>query len=115
MDEVETYRSQYLEDIRKYASETGTSAADRFLEEATKDMAALDVCPQAEVCRYEGNGRRNRAMAVHGYAYTDGEGGLGDSTLSLFVCDYTGHAEPSRMTEKEFYDHAKHCIAFIDE
>ncbi|MBO4348605.1 MAG: AIPR family protein [Candidatus Methanomethylophilaceae archaeon] len=115
MDEVETYRSQYLEDIRKYASETGTSAADRFLEEATKDMAALDVCPQAEVCRYEGNGRRNRAMAVHGYAYTDGEGGLGDSTLSLFVCDYTGDDEPSRMTEKEFYDHAKHCIAFIDE
>ncbi len=115
MDEVEAYRSQYLEDIKNYASETGTSAPDRFLEEATKDMAAFDVCPQAEVCRYEGNGRRNRALVVHGYAYTDGEGGLGDSTLSLFVCDYTGDEAPSRMTEREFYDHAKRCIAFIDE
>ena len=115
MDEVESYRIQYLEDIRKYAAEAGTSEQDRFLEEATKDMAALDACPQAEVCRYEGNGRRNRSLVVHGYAYTEGVGGRGDSTLSLFVCDYSGEAEPSRMTEREFYDHAKRCIAFIEE
>ncbi len=46
MDELESYRSQYLEDVRKYASETGESVPDRFLGEATKDMAAFDVCPK---------------------------------------------------------------------
>ncbi|MBR4226416.1 MAG: AIPR family protein [Candidatus Methanomethylophilaceae archaeon] len=115
MDEVESYRIQYLEDIKKYASETGTSEQDSFLEKATKDMAALDACPQAEVCRYEGNGRRNRSLVVHGYACTDGDGGLGDSTLSLFVCDYSGEENPPRMTEREFNDHSRRCIAFVEE
>ncbi|MBR4503996.1 MAG: AIPR family protein [Candidatus Methanomethylophilaceae archaeon] len=115
MDDIESFRRQYLEDIKADANATGAKASERFLAEATKEMAAYDVCPEAEPCFYRGTGKRNRAIEVHGYADTDGEGGLSDCTLSIFACDYSGEPDPPRMTETEFNDYARRCLAFIEE
>ncbi len=115
MYDIESFRRQYIENIRSDADAAGVSPAEEFLVAATKDMAAFDVCPEAEPCAYAGTGRHNRSVVVHGFAYTDGDGGLSDRTLSLFVCDYSGDPDPPKMTEREFNDHARRCIAFIEE
>ncbi|MBO4569389.1 MAG: AIPR family protein [Candidatus Methanomethylophilaceae archaeon] len=115
MYDIESFRRQYIENIKADASAAGVPPAEEYLVAATKDMAAFDVCPEAEPCFYTGTGRHNRSVAVHGFAYTDGAGALGDRTLSLFVCDFSGEPDPPRMTEREFNDHSKRCIAFIEE
>ncbi len=115
MYDIESFRRQYIENIKADASAAGASPSEWFLVAASKDMSAFDVCPEAEPCAYSGTGRHNKSIAVHGFAYTDGDGGLNDRTLSLFVCDFSGEDEPPRMTEKEFGEHSKRCAAFIEE
>ncbi|MBO4798739.1 MAG: hypothetical protein J5494_08245, partial [Candidatus Methanomethylophilaceae archaeon] len=91
----------------------GITLRECFLTETTRELSASDICPEAEPCMFTGTGKHGRISLVHGFADTDGESGLRDSTLNLFVCDFSGEAAPSNFTESEFNTLAKRCIAFI--
>ena len=106
--ELETYRKDYLENVKRDAAADNDGTVATFVKEVLNDLQDMNVIPDFELCYAIGkNGRKS--YRVDGYAFDDY-----DCSMSLFIADYEGEENISTLTKTEANSLFEKLYTFID-
>ena len=107
---IEEFRKEFLNDLRYEADQFETDTEDMFLDDTFEILEEGGVVSDPVRFYFGKNGRRNRMMQIHGYAYDEAE-----SSLSLIISDFKDIDEPRTLTQTQIDILCKRLIAFLDE
>lgn len=107
---LETFKASFMEELRNDASCYEDSVGDRFLSYAFEQFQESGIIQDPQQCYFEKNGKRNRIMQVHGYAFDDA-----DSSLSLIISAFKDSNNLETLTQSQIDNYAKRLLAFLDE
>lgn len=108
--EIDEFRAELLDSVK--ASAFANMEFDRmeYLTTVVNDLMEFDECPDCIPCYYEGIGRRNKKVEIHGYYFDETDG-----TFYSFYSDYDGGISPSAITKTELITIFNKVKAFIEE
>lgn len=107
---IEDFRKEFLNDLRYEADQFQTDTEDMFLEDSFEMLQEGGIISDPIRFYFGKNGRRNRMMQIHGYAYDEAE-----SSLSLIISDFKDLDEPRTLTQTQIDVLCKRLLAFLDE
>ena len=70
---IEDFKQEFLQNLRDKAAEYQTDSEDMFIEESFEMFRDSGIISEPIRFYFGKNGRRNRMMQIHGYAYDDAE------------------------------------------
>lgn len=106
--ELDSYRKEYLEDVKAKAAADNEGTVVTFVSEVLDDLQSLNIIPDYEPCFAIGKyGRRN--YRVDAYSFDDY-----DYSMSLFVADYSGESSLTTITKTEANVLFDKIYAFLD-
>ena len=106
--EIETYRKEYLENVKTIAAAEGEVTVTAFVDTVLKDLQEINVVGDFEICFALGkHGRKN--YRVDAYAFDDY-----DYSMSLFIAEYSGENQAETITRTETVVLFEKLAAFVD-
>lgn len=106
--ELETYRKDYLENVKMIAAAENEGTVSTFVKVVLDDLQELNTIPDYELCYSTGkNGRKN--YRVDGYAFDDY-----DCSMSLFIAEFDGEENLSTITKTDSNSLFDKLYAFVD-
>lgn len=108
--DVNAFRTELLDTVK--ASAFANMEYDRmeYLASVVNDLIEFDECPDFTPCYYEGIGRRNKKIEIHGYHFDETDG-----TFFALYCDYEGGHTPSTITKTDIVSIHNKVKAFIED
>lgn len=106
----EQFRSNLLNSVSTRSTVEGIFSREAFIGEVADRLAEAEEIEQLQVLDFEGNGQRQRKLAVHGFDLDDS-----DNSVALAVISYDGGERPSAMGTTEVTSRFKALRYFLDE
>ena len=94
--QLEEFRSDFLAETAAWAAAGNTFRHFSFVELAVDYLSEAGEVADFESCYYRGSGRRNRTLAIDGYAFD-----LADGSLRVFLADPSFSEETESLTRTE--------------
>ena len=94
--QLEEFRADFLAETAAWAAAGNTFRHFSFVELAVDYLADAGEVSDFESCYYRGSGRRNRTLAIDGYAFD-----LADGSLRVFLAEPTFSDETETLTRTE--------------
>lgn len=107
---IEEFRSEMMEDLRLSADYYETDTEDVFLNDTFETLSESGAVSDPVRFYFGKNGRRNRMMQLHGYAYD-----LAEGSLSLIISDFKDSDLAETLTQTQIDTLCKRLLNFLDE
>lgn len=107
MQSFEEYRKEFLEDSLATEESEANGTVASFVKICALKLFEGDVLPEYTPCYFQGNGFRNAALRVDGYAFDEQDG-----TFYMLVATYAGGAECETLIGSDAKTVMDRCRAF---
>ena len=107
MQSFEEYRKNFLEDILATEESEANGTVASFVKICALKLFEGDVMPEYTPCYYKGNGYRNAAIRVDGYAYDEHDG-----AFYMLAALYSGSVESENLIGSEAKTVLDRCRLF---
>lgn len=107
MQSFEEYRKDFLEDALATEESEANGTVASFVKICALKLFEGDVLPEYTPCYYQGNGYRNAALNVNGYAFDEHDG-----SFYLLVATFSGSSESETLIGSEAKTALDRCRAF---
>jgi hypothetical protein len=108
--DVNEYRVEFTNELRSDAAINNTDTDDEFVRHSLQLLEELGELQDSVQFYYGKNGKRNRMMQFHAYAYDDADG-----SIILVISDFKDTYEPETLTNTQIDILYKRMLSFIDE
>jgi AIPR protein. len=108
--ELYDYRKDYIETVRSLAVMESEFEEIAFVHLSADRLMEAEELDNFEHCYYEGNGKKNRKLMIHGYSFDDVEG-----SVKLVISSYSGREELRTLTQTELGKVFDRIKAFTEE
>lgn len=108
--DIKEYRRDLIETVKSVAAAEGDFEKSAFINEAAKRLIEAEELDEFEPCYYEGTGRKNRKLLVHGYSFDEV-----DESAKLLVSSYLGSEEVETLTQTDLNRYFDRLTAFTEE
>lgn len=109
MDLLE-FRKDYLESVKSFAAADLAGTVESFMKVSCENLVNMDIIPDYDLCFFTGVTRSGKKYRVDGNAFDDF-----DCSMSLFVSDFSGDKDLSKITKTEAKTHFERLVTFINE
>ena len=107
---IEDFRLDLLNRTATRAAIEQTFTADAFLGELTDRLAEAEEIEKLEILSFEGEGRRRKKLAVHGFDLSDN-----DNSVALAVLQFDGTEDLRSLTFTDASQRLKSLLAFLED
>ena len=105
---IEEFRSEMMEDLRLSADYYETDTEDIFLNDTFETLSESGAISDPVRFYFGKNGRRNRMMQLHGYAYD-----LAEGSLSLIISYFKDSNLAETLTQTQIDTLCKRLLNFL--
>jgi hypothetical protein len=110
MMELADFRADLLNRVETRAAVEQTFTREAFMGEVGERLSEAEEVEQLDVLDFEGKGRSNRNLAVHGFDLNDS-----DESIALAVLSFDGGAETSTIDTSEVTKRFRALQYFVEE
>lgn len=108
--DINEYRVDFINELRADAAFNNTDTDDEFVCLSLKLLEELGELQDPIQFYFGKQGRRNRMMQFHAYAYDEA-----DSSIVMVISDFKDTYEPETLTKTQIEALYKRMISFVDE
>jgi hypothetical protein len=108
--ELTEFQKEFIENVKSTAAAEGDFEKSAFVNECAKKLIEAEELDEFEPCYYEGTGRRNRRLMVHGYSFDEV-----DESVKLVISNYVGTEELETLTQTDLTKLFERLTAFAEE
>jgi hypothetical protein len=108
--ELHEYHKDYIETVKSLAAAEGDFEETIFVRLSAEKLMDAEELDSFEHSYYEGSGKRNRKLMVHGYSFDDV-----DDSVNLIIANYQGNEKIVTLTQTDLVKIFDRVKAFTEE
>jgi hypothetical protein len=108
--EILEYHKDYIETVKSLAAAEGNFEETAFVRLSADKLMEAEELDGFEHSYYEGNGKKNRKLMVHGYSFDDVDG-----SSNLVIAIYKGSEKLETLTQTDMIKMFDRVKAFAEE